>query len=285
MAQITNQAKLSYNGTVVNSNVAVGEIVQVLTATKTAVPDVYAQGATVVYAISIVNSGAAPVTGVTLSDDLGGYPFGETTLYPLTYTEGSVKVFENGTLLTDPVTVTPGAPLEISGLTVPAGGNVTVLYAATVNSFAPAEAGNTINNTVTVDGTGITPFDASAVINAQTEPSLTITKSISPETVTENGTVTYAFLIQNFGAGAADASANVTVTDTLDPVLTSLTAVLDGEPMERTTTYTYSEETGSFETVAGAITVPAATFTQDAQSGEWTVSPGSTTLTITGTVA
>ena len=39
MARFTNQAQLSYNGAVVNSNIAVGEIVEVLSVSKTAVTE------------------------------------------------------------------------------------------------------------------------------------------------------------------------------------------------------------------------------------------------------
>ena len=42
--------------------------------------------------------------------------------------------------------------------------------------------------------------------------------------------------------------------------------------------------TGTFATQEGQITVPAATFTQDATTGEWTVTPGAGTLTVTGTI-
>lgn len=41
MAQFTNQARLSYNDTVIDSNIAVGEIREVLTASKTAVNSTY----------------------------------------------------------------------------------------------------------------------------------------------------------------------------------------------------------------------------------------------------
>ena len=37
-------------------------------------------------------------------------------------------------------------------------------------------------------------------------------------------------------------------------------------------------------TVPGAITVPAATFTQDPETGAWSVAPGTVTLTVTGTI-
>ena len=73
MAQFTNQATLSYNGSVVNSNVAVGEILEALSAQKTAVRETYVAGDTITYVISLRNAGAAAWTGLTVSDDLGAY--------------------------------------------------------------------------------------------------------------------------------------------------------------------------------------------------------------------
>ena len=46
----------------------------------------------------------------------------------------------------------------------------------------------------------------------------------------------------------------------------------------------YDEATGEFATVAGVITVPAATFTQDETTGVWAVDPGVAVVTVTGTV-
>jgi len=57
MAQFTNQATLSYNNTVVNSNVATGEILEVLSATKTAVIADYALDDNVTYVIEDLNLG------------------------------------------------------------------------------------------------------------------------------------------------------------------------------------------------------------------------------------
>ena len=71
MAQFTNQAQLSYNGSVINSNVAVGEILEVLSAAKTAVLGDYTRGDDVTYVISAVNAGATPITGLTVTDNLG----------------------------------------------------------------------------------------------------------------------------------------------------------------------------------------------------------------------
>ena len=58
--------------------------------------------------------------------------------------------------------------------------------------------------------------------------------------------------------------------------------VLDTEKF--TTAYTYDEATGSFVTLPSEITVPAATYTQDPDTGAWVITPGVTTLVVTGTV-
>ena len=83
MASFTNQATLRYNGNTIDSNVVTGELLEVLSAAKTAVRDTYAPGETVTYVISIQNTGTTAFTGLTVTDDLGGYAFGGTTLYPL----------------------------------------------------------------------------------------------------------------------------------------------------------------------------------------------------------
>ena len=44
------------------------------------------------------------------------------------------------------------------------------------------------------------------------------------------------------------------------------------------------QTTGEFATVAGQITVPAATYVQDPLTGLWSVQPGVAVLTVTGTV-
>lgn len=283
MAQFTNQAQLRYGNAVTNSNIAVGEILEVLSATKVAVRNTYGSNDTVTYVISIINSGTTALNGLTLSDDLGSYSFDSVVLTPLTYISGTALYYVNGVLQTTP-TITEGSPLVISGLNIPAGGNVTLVYEAVVNQFAPLAVDSTIANTATISGTGITPVTVSEVIVAESEPMLTITKSISPVPVTENGTLTYTFLIQNSGNTAVEATDNAVVTDTFNPILSNLTVSLNGTTLAEGTGYTYDETTGEFATVAGQITVPAATFTQDVLTGVWAVNPGVSTLVVTGTV-
>ena len=62
MARFTNQAQLRYGNEITNSNIAVGQITEVLSATKPAVRDPYGQNENVRYVISIVSSGTPRFT-------------------------------------------------------------------------------------------------------------------------------------------------------------------------------------------------------------------------------
>lgn len=283
MARFTNQAQLRYGNSVANSNIAVGEILEVLSATKTAVRNTYGQNDTITYIISIVNSGTTAFTGITLTDNLGAYAFNTTTVTPLTYVDGTVNYYVNGVVQNAPA-VTAGPPLVITGISIPAGGNATIIYEAEVNQFAPLATDSTITNNAVISGGGVTPITVTETVTSENEPILIITKSVSPVPVTENGTLTYTFLIQNIGNTPATAETNVVVTDTFDPILSNLTATFNGTAWTAGTNYTYDETTGAFASVAGQITVPAATYAQDPTTGAWIVNPGVSTLVITGTV-
>lgn len=283
MATFFNQATLSYSGGTVNSNVTTGEIIEVLSATKTAVVNEYSGNNDVTYVINIVNSGTIPFTGLTVTDDLGAFEFGTQTLTPLDLVDGSINYFINGVLQAVPAVVS-GPPLVISGITVPANGVATIIYAARTNEFAPPAEGGSITNTATVSGGGITPITVSETVIAESGPVLSITKSVSPSTVTENGRITYTFVIQNTGNSPANATDNVVITDLFDPVLSDIVVTYNGETWTSPANYTYNESTGLFATVPGNITVPAATFSQDITTGQWITEPGVATVTVTGTV-
>lgn len=283
MAFFTNQAQLRYGNEVANSNITVGEIQEVLAVTKTAVKRTYRQADTITYIISIVNSGTTEYTGLTLTDDLGRYAFGEGERTPLDYVAGTIHYYRNGVIQTAP-TVEAGPPLVITGISVPAGGNATIVYETRLNAYAPLRIESEITNVVTVSGTCITGITATETISAVAEPILSITKSVSPVPVTECGRLTYTFVIQNTGNVPADPTTEVIVTDTFDPILRDLTVTFNGTAWTDPTNYTYDETTGAFATVLGEVTVPAATYTQDPETGEWTTSPGVSTLIVTGTI-
>ena len=282
MAEFTNQATLTYNGNTTTSNITVGEIVEVLSAAKTPLVATYTQDGRVTYTVSLINSGNAPFTDMTFTDDLGSYQSEAGNVIPLTYVGDSAKVYVNG-VLASPITVAGTAPLVITGINVPAGGNVLVVYETMTNRFAPPTVGGTINNTASFSSPAITePVTANAVVTASTAPILSISKALSPTAVSENGQITYTFIIQNRGNTATGAADDVVITDVFRPVLSSISVAVNGVQAPQTA-YQYDTAGGLFKTTAGAITIPAATYTVQ-QDGSYTVDPGVTTVTVTGTI-
>lgn len=284
MAIFTNQATLTYNGNTTTSNIAVGEIIEVLSATKTALEGTYGPGQLVTYVVTLRNTGALTLTGLTLTDDLGGYPFGTGTVYPLTYSPGSVLLIVDGVPQAAPP-ILAGPPMRITGITVPAAGNTVIVYQARANSFANPGEGGTIVNTVSVTGAGLTaPVTATEAVDSSAQAQLSILKSISPTQVQENDRVTYTFVIQNSGSTPVVATDNAVITDLFNPILTALTVTLDGAVWTQGVQYTYNEATGQFATLPGWLVIPAAAYTQDPVTGAYTVTPGTVTLTVTGTI-
>ncbi len=283
MATFTNQATLSYNGNTVNSNTVTGNIVEVLAVTKTALNGTYSQNEDVTYVISITNSGTLPLTGVTVTDNLGLYDDAGTSRVPLDYISGSAVYYQNG-VLQNTLVVTEAPTLTFSGITIPAGGNAIIIYEARTNAFAPLNVQNTITNEVSATAAGITtPATDTATITTTDEPVLSITKLLTPVNVTENGEITYTFTIQNSGNTAADAADAVQILDTFDPILSGISVAINGTAIPATS-YAYNEATGEFSTNPGIITVPAATFAQDPTTGVWTTTPGVTIVSVTGTI-
>ena len=293
MATFYNKATLTYNNGSTDSNVVAGELTEVLSATKTALDDTYNTECPNVYLVSIVNTGNISFAGLTVTDNLGEYtitpeqpapqPIPKTTVTPLDYVEGSVKYFVNGALQADP-TVTSTSPLTITGISVPANGNALIIYKAYANEYAPLGADASITNTATVSGPTLSSdITASETVNAANAADLSITKTLSPETVTEDSQITYTFIIQNRGGAFVTADDNAAVTDTFNPILSNISVTLDNKPLALTTGYTYNTATGEFATVPGVITVPAAAFDSD-ENGVWKTTPGVTVLKVTGTI-
>ena len=283
MATFTNQATLTYNGNVITSNITTGEIIEVLSATKTAVIDTYSQDSRITYVVQILNSGAIPFTGLNVTDNLGVYTFGMTALVPLDYVDGSVQYYVNGVLQPAP-TVTTGTALTFGGISVPANGVATIIYVAETNQFAPLGLTDSIVNTVVVSGNNITEITATETITPESGARLTITKTLSPTVITESGRLTYTFTIQNTGNLPITVADSVTVTDTFDPILTDITVTFNGTTWTEPANYNYSETTGQFTTALGQITVPAATYSQNPLTGAWVIEPGVSVLTVTGTI-
>ena len=283
MAVFTNFATLSYKGGTRNSNTVTGEIMETVSVQKTAVSTGYGAGDTLSYAVSLVNAGPADVSGLTVTDDLGAYELNGTALYPLSYVDGTARLIVNGALQPAP-TVTAGPPLVFSGINIPAGGSAVLVYEADVTGYAPLAPDSEITNTVTVTGGGVSvPLTASATVESLDSAELFISKALSPCVVPANGEITYSFELTNTGNTEAGAADEVVVRDDFDPILTNIAVSFNGAAWTRAVQYSYDETTGAFATLPGQITVPAASYTQNAD-GTWTVEPGTATLTVSGTI-
>ena len=283
MATFFNRATLTYGTNSISSNTVSGEILQTLSATKTASNESYALGDVITYAVALVNSGAPPLTNLTLTDDLGEFAISDKlSVVPLDYVLGSLLYYVNGVLQPTPPIAT-ASPLSFSGISIPAGGDAVIVYNAVPNEYAPLTAGSAITNTVTISGnSALGDITAEETISVANAPLLSILKSLSPETVTENGTVTYTLLIEN--RGNAPVTSDLTVSDIFDPILENITVTYNGAVWTEGVNYNYDETTGVFTTIPGAITLPAATYTTDATTGVVTVIPGSSVIRVTGTI-
>ena len=282
MATFTNQASMTYSGRTVLSNIVSGEIAEPLVITKTALNQAYSVDDPITFVVTITNSGQTPITDLTLTDDLGAYEFGTETLTPLDYTPGAIMMIINGVVQPTP-TVTSQDPLTVTGVTVPAGGNTVIVYETAPNSFAPREAGETITNTVSAASVEkAVSITAGETVTVETAAELNVIKTLSPTSVASDSQVTYTFVIEN--TGNSGAPNDTVLSDTFEPALTGLVVSFNGTTWTEGIEYDYDETTGILTTTAGSITVPAATFTQDPDTGEIVADPGEATLTVTGTL-
>lgn len=284
MANFYNQATLAYNGTTVNSNITTGEIMERVTVTKTALLDRYYENSEVTYVVTIKNSGSTTLTNLILTDNLGEYDYNTQSLVPLEYIQGAILYYVNGVLQNTP-TVTVGPPLTITGISIPAGGTVIIVYKVRTNQFAPLDPESSIENTVSVIGDGIvTPVTATETVYPESEPILSITKALTPIVVEENSRITYTFTIENKGNVDVTAGDSVVLTDKFNPILSDITVTFNGTAWTEGVNYIYDATTGEFSTVAGQITVPSATVTRNETTGAVNITPGVSTITVTGTI-
>ena len=138
----------------------------------------------------------------------------------------------------------------------------------------------------------------SNVVTGELQDALTITKTAVSGGYRPGDTVTYVVTLSNTGTAALTGltltirntgntaltgQEGAVITDTFDPILNITGVTFNGTAWTSPEDYTYDAATGAFATVAGKLTVPEAAFTQNAD-GSWTVTPGQSVLTVTGTV-
>lgn len=285
MATFYNQARLTLDGRAVSSNQTEGEIVSRVTLTKIPLSTDYGPGDNIVYAIQLTNGDTVDKQNITITDNLGEFtPPGLEAVVPLNYVPDSVRYFVNGVLATTP-DVNAGTNLVISGINIPAGGNVLIIYEVQANEYAPMGENASITNRVEANGgTLCEELADTANVPTRNEPILSIAKAVCPETVSCGDPITYTFIIQNTGNVPVVATDNLIVSDIFVPPLTDITVTLNGEELTENIGYSYNELTGEFTTLDGAIPVPAATFTRDSETGIININPGVAVLTVTGQI-
>ena len=188
MASFFNQASLSFNGQITNSNITEGELLGRLSVEKTALANSYSQGDTVAYMLTVTNTGGNALSGVSLTDNLGSYRVGDTSYTPLSYVDGSIMAYINGVAVAAPQ-ITAGTDLVIQAPDIPVDGTLTVIYQTTVTAQAQLGEGAVITNTVTATVGAETATDE-ATITAEGGVNLSIAKAVCPPVVTEGAEVT-----------------------------------------------------------------------------------------------
>lgn len=287
MATFYNQATLIFNSSQTNSNITEGELLIGITATKSALTTDYIKGDGITYAVSIVNSGVIAENGITVTDNLGTYTPGALAfpVTPLEYIENSARLYINGILADAPEVTTRDGSVTFSGIDLAAGENALLVYEARANEYAPLSAGQSITNIVNISRTAIAEtVTDSATVPVREWTSLTIAKALCPGVISNNGEITYTFIIQNTGNTPAAATDNVIIADTFAPALRGIRVTLDGVELDDGVGYTYDEDTGEFRTSEGALPVPAATFARNPETGAVSITPGVTVITVTGNI-
>ncbi len=288
MAQtITNQASLNYqsNGLTqtVTSNVATATIADPLNISKNSLEGAYRADQPVTYIVSMVNSSAAPLTDVTITDNLGTVTDTATgvTVTPLTFVSGArlfISGVDNGTV----APTTQGNTITFTIPNLPAGADAQLIYQTRTNGSAPLALASSITNTVTADADGlVSPLTATDTISVDTYADVRMTKTMTPTTGAGGSTIAYNFVLYNYGNSEAT---DIVLTDAFDPAPTSITVDVNGQRVAPAG-YTYTGGTLTLPTTGGtAITLPPATITTDPTTGAVTVVPTTATVTVTGTL-
>ena len=282
--QISNTASATYGygrdgQDSATSNVAVANLLDQYSATgiKEIQNPNFRPGEILSYYISTTNTGTDSLFNLTITDDLGGAGT------PLSFVDGSAYLTYNGV-------ITPIIPTSINPLTfsIPnifsPGDIVTVDFLVRVNSSLATDVIDIVNTSTITANEGSTTGtlftlspSPSATVSRAEYASLTITKSVSSDTISEGVPFSYTLELENSGNLPAT---GVVITDVLPEGFTinSITATTDGV----TTTYSASDYT--YDTTTNTLTLPtnpAVEITVPAASGGGV---GLTTIVITGQI-
>lgn len=285
MPTIENFATVRYTSggveTTTVSNIAQIDLASSVTFDKRTIGTTYSEGDTVTYIMTVSNTSSTPLNTVSITDNLGTFAYQTGNLTPLTYV-GPAILLVDGQDASANLTVDSSDPAQLV-FTIPAlaaGATANIIYTARVNEFAPLELDSAIVNeaTLTTDS-DCADGSASATVTVAPAADVSIFKQMSPNPVVCGDTVTYTIRLYNYGNIDAE---NVQLTDVFDPIPTNITVSRNGVLLEGTA-YTYVNGTLTVPATP-TDTIPAATFTRDAATGEVVVTPGTVEYVITGVI-
>ncbi len=292
MAQnIETRAEITFNygnvtGASAASNLATTTLQGPLTVTKNSLNAFYSADDELTYIITLENTGNSAIEDITVTDDLGRFtpPGMSQPVTPLTYV-GPAQLYVNGVLSNQlTVEIVGTGELQFNIPSLPGNSNAIIVYIVEVNEFAPlsVEFGS-ITNDVVADAEGLCESgEDSNTINVLPAADIRLIKQMSPDPVVCGEQITYTISIYNYGNIAAT---NVQLTDVFTPAPTDISVYVNGALL--TGNYTYNEATGLLTlptTTDESVTIPAATYTRDTQTGVVTTQPGLVTVVITGTI-
>ena len=263
------------------SNIAQIDLASSVTFNKRTVGNAYSEGDLVTYILTVSNTSSNPLNTVSITDNLGTFAYQTGELTPLTYV-GPAILLVDGQDASANLTTDASDPSQLV-FTIPAlaaGTTANIIYTARVNEFAPLELDSTIvNNATLTTDSDCADGSASATVTVAPAADVSIFKQMSPNPVVCGDTVTYTIRLYNYGNIDAE---NVQLTDVFDPIPTNIAVYRNGVLLEGTA---YSYINGTLTVPATATdTIPAATFTRDATTGEVVVTPGTVEYVITGTI-
>jgi uncharacterized repeat protein (TIGR01451 family) len=287
MATIENFATVSYtSGGVLEtkvSNLAEIGLESAVNLSKTALGDTYGEDSVITYILSITNTSASVIANVSITDDLGSFVFGTMELTPLEYTAPALLLIDgqdvSAQLIVDDTTA---GSLVFSFPSLPAGATANIVYRATVNEYAPLDLNSAIVNTATLTSdSDCADGSASATVTAASAANVSVFKQMAPNPVVCGDVVSYTIRIYNYGNMPAE---DVVLTDTFNPAPDTITVSKDGVLLGGSE---YSYVGGTLTTPVGTgtrVSVPAATFTRDSETGILNVTPGVVEYVITGQI-
>ena len=121
-----------------------------------------------------------------------------------------------------------------------------------------------------------------ATVSAEAYGDLRVIKSVCPNPVVCGEQINYIIDLYNYGNNEVG---NVVLSDTFDPLLTDLNVSVDGSVIPASQ-YDYINGTLTLPNRSGSeITVPAASFTRNGQSGAVNINPGHVRITLSGSIA